>query len=790
METVLREILKTVSWQYISFNEQNGQYYLDLKKDVAVDDLIEQRAETLMPHDLDQYYFEALALVTESASNTYISGYKIWQHELPWWERRVMRQGYLFFGAPVDRSTAQPPRDFYIYMLQPFDPPKFKDEERPDEVFFVLKEKDEDFLGALSSYAAARKLSANAAAGTKHLYEEKAQEYLRQITRWLRENWQRAFDVTHRGSTKKISRWLAGLPPHASVREIIDRVASSCLAPYFEEKYPDYPAFTKLNTPLTPQNLPVYVQDALRSIAGNTTKSGIALLDGLVLMDGEKVSVRRSGYAGWVLDELEKKGPGQVINRSEMIERVSIGQGPEEVERTTAFGMEPELLVVVLAALVYHGEILLTVSGTTYDAMRYDQLIKLPLEELKQFSHLKRPSEIPWASLQALFDVLDIQRGLLQESALQHGIVEMNRRARGYLDETVRMLEVVRGGIPVWEGPLLTASQKQEYRDRLERLRTFLEQVLIYDTPAKLRNFKFRVEEVEQQKQALLLIQDLKELQQRAAELTQLGTYLLTAQQQLPEDHAWRQEAGQALAALLRALRQGQTASAEVRHIQSLKAQYQDLYLQLHHQARLNMSEESKRQELLSAPHFAALQTLSAIELLPESQLQQWQKSLRALRTCAALSKADLAHHPVCPHCRFRPRDERLAKVELSTWQDQLYELFTQWTQMLLDNLNRQEVQAGMVLLAEEQQALLRQFMEKKVLSLPVEPAFVEAVRLLLKGIERVEVTVEELKDMVGGGNPLTVDELRTRFERLLRERLRPYPDPQRVRIMLRAKQE
>ena len=47
-----------------------------------------------------------------------------------------MRGGYLFFGAPTERSTAQPPRDFYLYFLQPFDPPYFKDEKKADEVFF------------------------------------------------------------------------------------------------------------------------------------------------------------------------------------------------------------------------------------------------------------------------------------------------------------------------------------------------------------------------------------------------------------------------------------------------------------------------------------------------------------------------------------------------------------------------------------------------------------------------------------------------------------------------------
>src|SRR5690606_30897194 len=63
IESVLKEILKTVSYQYISVNQENGQYYLDISKDIDVDSLIEQKAETLSDHQLDRHYFDVLAQV-------------------------------------------------------------------------------------------------------------------------------------------------------------------------------------------------------------------------------------------------------------------------------------------------------------------------------------------------------------------------------------------------------------------------------------------------------------------------------------------------------------------------------------------------------------------------------------------------------------------------------------------------------------------------------------------------------------------------------------------------------
>ncbi len=183
VETVLREIHKTVSGQFISFNPDNRQYYLDLKKTDDFDALIEKRAESLDDSQLDRYYYEALKRVMECTGQTYVTGYRIWQHELEWLGRKAARQGYLFFGAPNECSTAVPPRDFYLYFIQPFDPPHFKDEKKGDEVFLRLKTTDEAFRTALRNYAAALDLASTASGQAKSTYESKAAGFLRDLVR-------------------------------------------------------------------------------------------------------------------------------------------------------------------------------------------------------------------------------------------------------------------------------------------------------------------------------------------------------------------------------------------------------------------------------------------------------------------------------------------------------------------------------------------------------------------------------------------------------------------------------
>lgn len=97
IDTILNEIMKSVSYQFISFNRDNGQYYLDLEKVTDVDSLIEEKAGMLVGNQLDRYYFEVLEKLTDDGSPSIVSGYRIWQHELNWYSRKVTRPGYLFF---------------------------------------------------------------------------------------------------------------------------------------------------------------------------------------------------------------------------------------------------------------------------------------------------------------------------------------------------------------------------------------------------------------------------------------------------------------------------------------------------------------------------------------------------------------------------------------------------------------------------------------------------------------------------------------------------------------------
>ncbi|GGA50458.1 hypothetical protein GCM10007416_24510 [Kroppenstedtia guangzhouensis] len=791
IEVTLREILKTVSWQYISTNEANGQYYLDIKKDIAVDDLIEQKSETLSDDQLDRYYFKLLAEVTENSKTSYRSGYRIWLHELPWHDRKVTRQGYLFFGAPNERSTAQPERDFYVYFLQPFDPPKFKDEEKPDEVFFKFVDRDEHFMRWLRLYAGAEEMKETSASSTRRLYEEKADGYRKQLVEWFRQHMPTAFKITYRGVTKKLAEWSIFAHAHATVREIIDEAAGDCLKSWFEEKYPEYPSFSKLSTPITKASLPGYAVDAIKDISSPRTQNGTAILSGLVLLGkDQKLNVRGSGFADWVLEKLEAKGPGQVLNRSELIETVQTVQGTEDdIQWTVERNLEPEFFAVVLAALVYSGDIVITIDGTTYDAMKWDELIRLPLNQLTQFSHISKSGDLPLRELEALFEMLNVNRALLKTNALEQGIGQMVIAADRWTQEAAIALKDIRTGIPTWEGNLLSDAEIQQFRHQLEELKKFMEHIQVYQTPAKLRKFRYSVEEIQTRREDLQAMKRLQQLQQKTQEWTRSAQYLVTAQNQLAPDHPWQKKVDASLKDLLQALKSGEAGYSEQQRIRDLKAEYQNIYLTLHNQSRLNATQHNQQQALLQDCRLDALKQLSVIDLLPFSALDQWYKQLKSLKSCWSLTPDQLESQPICPHCQFRPKEEpRITDIHLDEMEGRLQTLLEDWTEILISNLSDSEVKKNIELLRKEQQLPIRRLIEEKEWTFPIEEKLIQAIQELLQGIDRVEISMDQVKAMMGDGSPLTIDELRNRFERMLQEQVGSQPGSN-VRIMLKEEE-
>jgi hypothetical protein len=731
-----------------------------------------------------------LKRVLECAESTYVPGYQIWQHEVEWREHRVTRPGYLFFGAPNQRSTAQPPREFYLYLLQPYDPPVFTDEQKADEVFFRLARPDEEFETALKLYAGAREMAGSASGGNRMQYEKKAEAHLKRLQKWLRENSLQAIDVTYKGVTRPFVEWIkGGATPRAtaSVRDLVNGVASACLATYFAEKLPDYPVFSIL---VTQASRGQSAQEAVRWLAGRLkTRQGIAVLDALDLLDDGRVKGRNSRYAGYFLQQLTQKGEGQVLNRSELI------GGEIEAEADRHFGLEPEWVAVVLLGLVYTGEITLALPGRKIDAGNLEETIKIGIADLANWKFIGRPKGLPLAALTELFQLLELPTGLIKDASQHDSAIEqLQKRVADELDQLVLARQKAQGGLPVWEANLLEGQAKADLLRRLDEHKSFLESLQTYNTPGKLRNFRYSAAEVKAQAAGRALVGDLEAAAEVVAAIQPLTAYLGVAIAVLPADHEWPQGVKTLQTEQLAQLREPRnwrqpTLRASLSGaLENLKSEYIQVYLNLHRHARLNAAEDDRKKRLMGDPRHKQLTGLAAIDFLPVADLKEWESNLADLHPCYAIGASDLKEHPLCPNCGYRPVEEpagKPAQAILDEQEDRLGQLHTGWTNALLTNLRQEATQANVALMTPDQRNLIQAFLDAGALPEKVGYDFVQTVKEALTGLERVAVPPEDiLMALTEGGMPCTVQELLSRFRNFVEERTGG-KDPNKVRIVV-----
>jgi hypothetical protein len=805
VETVLREIHKTVSGQFISFNQDNGQFYLDLKKTDDFDALIDKRAESLSQAQLDRFYYDALRRVMECQDATYVTGYKIWQHELVWQERKAARTGYLFFGAPNERSTAVPQRDFYLYFTQPFDAPRFKDEKRSDEVFFRLKTTDDEFLASLRRYAAALELGATASGHAKSTYESKANGFLRALVQWLQKHMSDAFEVTYQGRAKAMVEWAkgggsiraaSGIGPQETInfRDLINTIGGICLATHFAEQAPDYPFFSVL---ITGANRTQAAQDALRAVAGQSrTKQGTAVLDALGLLDPAsseaKVDPAQSKYAKFIVETLQAKGHGQVVNRAELVQD---DHGVEYMLPGPA-RLEPEWGIVVLASLVYSGEVVLAVPGKKFDATAVGQLAGTSMDELLRFKHIEPPKDWNVPAIKSLFQVLGMTPGMAQlvTQGKDDSVQNLQQAVAKVVKRIVVTQQAIREGISFWGVDLLATTKLASQAGSLEQAKAFFEGLQAYSSPGKLKNLRCTAQEVEGHGKALVALDGIDAMREFVMDHGPVASWLTTAESVLPDSHDWIDRMRAARTDIIEAIKKTDTTTLPAQSqsvgstLRGLKRDYITAYIGLHAKSRLGVSEDKRKAALLNDTRLQTLLKLAGIDLMPRQQLTEFQNRLAGLRSCFALTEQELDATPVCPHCGFRPSVEQAAAMGaqvIDNMDAQLDEMLAGWTGTLVGNLEDPITQANLNLLKADDRQEIESFISSRELPSPLDNNFVHALREVLSGLVKVSVSTHDLQAALRAADgPASPSEMKRRFEEYI-DRLTKGTDPAKVRIVM-----
>lgn len=768
VETILAKTLAAVSGQFLSRNEDNGQIYLDVDKDIDYDQLISQRADHLDDDKLDGAYYTSMEEALGIRDDPYAAGYKIWKYDLPWPATNSDRTGYLFMGAPNERSTAQPPRDFYLYFLPPYDLPKFIDDEKPDEVFLRLEGQDEEFTDALRRYAGARELACESTADRRPIYEQKARAAQQTMVSWLRSKLPTAMSVTYRGQKKTLAEWMKLVQgDRASVAQQLRSVSSHILGDHFTERFPGYPMFT---VEVTPANLGDAVHSALNHLADTsraTTASRKILASLQVLGDGD--SIRPDGeFAANLLTRLRVAG-GKVVNRSELLTERDPG-----LKTWAPWHLEPPWLVVVAAALTHLGLAELSYPTGRIDALALDRLAKMTLDDLVEFTHLAPPTALPTDRLASAAELLGMPPGSVPASGVTTSLVsDFGTRATDLLNRVVDAERVLADGVELWGTHLVDLVSERQ--SRVAALRALAEDVKARNSVGKLNKFSLDDDAIASARAGKAELARLELLQKASSKLDGVASYLREAVACFVEGTPASADAlglrDEMVDALTAPVIDTNKVSQLATRGDELRKQFMIAAGAYYRHAFLDSVGDRRKQRLLDGSDWAALGKLGTIALLQGGQFASLRGDLAEIGTLMQVDDADLRRSVKMGSHTPGPVTGPSAEARLEQIEVRARDMLATWRETLVDNLADPELAEQIALLSASERALIDDFQAKRSLPDPVTDEFVAAVDQVFRrfDVRRID-RFEFLGRLFPGDAAANPSELRERFDDYLNE--------------------
>jgi len=116
---------------------------------------------------------------------------------------------------------------------------------------------------------------------------------------------------------------------------------------------------------------------------------------------------------------------------------------------------------VVLATLVYSGDLVLSIPGKKFDAAVLLQLAGIGVDELAQFKHIERPKDWNLPSLKSLFELLGLTPGMAQlvAQSKDEPVQELLAKSINYVEELVKARQALLGGLNFWGQRLYSDSE-------------------------------------------------------------------------------------------------------------------------------------------------------------------------------------------------------------------------------------------------------------------------------------------------------------------------------------------
>jgi hypothetical protein len=790
IKATLRDIMTTVSGQFIIYNDGNNQYYIDVDKIVDYDEKIKQKASIMADGELNRYFYDVVYRCLEWDAKQYVTNFNIYEYDLNWDSHSIFREGYLFMGLPGERSTAQPERDFYIHIMPPYDAVGSRVQNLSDEVYLFFKSTDE-FRELMGLYAAANSLAQISEGKDKDAYLNKANMLRKKLIKYLSENKNTCFDVLYKKQKRQMIEVLKGrYSRDLTFKDTIDLAASLCFDEYFGQKYPDFPV---MKTKITRRNMADCARAAFDHFAGRKTQQSTAMLQSFGILDGDKIRPENSKYAAYYIDMVKKLQPQGVLNYSDIFEPRFM-----EMYIDKKFKIEFIFTPIIFLSLVYGGyAVITTKDGKTITASNLDQIPKMSVMDLYEFKYISRPAQISMAELKRLFELLDINPALLDNpNDREEGVKKLLAKAQELANNAVLADNKLNNGFELWGEPLANATQVASLRSACAAVKNeFSNYSAKFNTPAKLNNFSLSMEQVEELGQNISRMLIIPQLLDFKTGCSDIVSYIANIEFiDLGEVFKGEVEAAKAdFRAIRDSIMDGAAGEAAAQKVDvrlsKLKAKYIDIYFEAHKKKRLDITDAQRRGKIQEGRALASLRKLRSIEILSAAKLTDIETDMSGLKVCYELTPEELKSSHICPHCRYHLNDKvKNVYGQLDNIEIRIEDLMAEWTKTLLDTISDPIVASQKSFLSAEQQSAIDEFIDTGALPKRVDDFFVKAINALLKGFEPVVIDTDDFMAKLEQMPPMDEDSFKTKITELISDYTKG-KDSSKLRIVVKRKE-
>jgi len=759
IENTAKQLVTATAGQYVDQDTVSADYYIRTEGGVNIQQLIRDYADEVIKKDTDQadqYYFEFLQFILEIQQDSYRSGFKIWEDSLEWIDKKSFRLGYIFFGNPNERSTTEPIQQYYIFFSPLFN--EIQRNDGADELYFDVAGLSDEFKDTICLYGAAKAKFGSATSSQKKLFENEIKEYLKKAIALFDKEYVDKTKVIYKGDSKSLKSY--PLPGEGSTKEMIFKnVAAKVLNKNFNDKNPNYPAFTDLLQPLTKDNFDGRIKAALKKITATSqpNRDGEAILSGLGLWSGQTIASENSKYAESIKKKLKEAGEGAVLNRSDII---WAHYAPANLWYSVDFNIDYQLEFIVLAALAYKGDIEVNWSGSkNLSATNIETVLSLSEEDYFTFQHIKQPQGIPIKHLKSLFTCLGLA-DYTSELEKPETISKIITQAKTMAERVVKTKAIVSQGLKCRNVPLLSEDDSAKMKTELEALGTLLDSIQSYNSYGKLKAFKFTEDELTTTFKAYPHCALVDKLKDKAEKFERLISYLYTAQSYVVEAEKPlfddMRVSMDNLATVIASDIDSEIKKYEAL-LNSLIDRYADYYLHQYTRCRLSKKDALAKERILGSEKKRICDIIKDSDFITATEYINWVNSITSLREAdSSLTKIKVLFEP---YHDFNPR-EYYGKVAFNIQQleEQLEEILDKWTAAMRSVFKDPSVQENMDILNANDKQLVEDFRTGKV-ELTAENAsrLRNLINQFSRGIDKVEINLEDIRKQLC--RPLTPQE-------------------------------